>query len=160
MSGEITRVGIVAKRGLRAAGDHLGHLSSWLRDRGIEPIFETDTGSLIDARGETRSRDDLPRDVDLVTIDVSFISLRQILPAVTPVLRPGADVVALVKPQFEAGRAEVRKGVIRDEAVHARVMDEVADAGAEVGLARLASTPSPITGQKGNLEFLLHLRQR
>ena len=68
MSGEITRVGIVAKRGLRAAGDHLGHLASWLRDRGIEPIFETDTGSLIDARGETRSRDDLPRDVDLVVV--------------------------------------------------------------------------------------------
>jgi len=68
MSGEMTRVGIVAKRGLRAAGDHLGHLASWLRDRGIEPIFETDTGSLIDARGETRSRDDLPRDVDLVVV--------------------------------------------------------------------------------------------
>ena len=85
--------------------------------------------------------DDLPGPVDLVTIDVSFISLRQILPAVTPVLRPGADVVALVKPQFEAGRTEVRKGIIRDPAVHARVLEEVAAAGAEVGLSRVASTP-------------------
>ena len=101
---------------------------------------------------------DLPGPVDFVCIDVSFISLRQILPAVTPVLRSSADVVALVKPQFEAGRAEVRKGIIRDPAVHARVLDEVEAAGAEVGLSRVASTPSPITGQKGNVEFLVHFR--
>jgi 23S rRNA (cytidine1920-2'-O)/16S rRNA (cytidine1409-2'-O)-methyltransferase len=100
---------------------------------------------------------DLPSAVDLVTIDVSFISLRQILPVVPPLLRPGADVVALVKPQFEAGRAEVGKGIIHDAAIHARVLEEVAAAGAEVGLRRVASTPSPITGQKGNVEFLLHL---
>jgi 23S rRNA (cytidine1920-2'-O)/16S rRNA (cytidine1409-2'-O)-methyltransferase len=101
---------------------------------------------------------DLPGRVDIVTIDVSFISLRQILPAVPPVLAPGADVVALVKPQFEAGRAEVRKGIIRDPAIQARVLDEVAVAAGEVGLRRAGSTTSPITGQKGNVEFLLHLR--
>ncbi len=102
--------------------------------------------------------DDLPGSVDIVVIDVSFISLRQILPNVPPLLKPGADVVALVKPQFEAGRTEVRKGVIRDPEVHSRVVDEVASAAAEVGLTRVASTPSPITGQKGNVEFLVHLR--
>ena len=100
----------------------------------------------------------LPSTVDLVTIDVSFISLTRILPVVPPLLRPGADVVALVKPQFEAGRSEVRKGIIRDAAVHERVLDEVATAGAEVGLTRVASIPSPITGQKGNVEFLVHLK--
>ena len=101
---------------------------------------------------------DLPGQVDVVTIDVSFISLRQILPVVPPLLRPGADVVALVKPQFEAGRAEVRNGVIRDAGVQARVLEEIVAAAAAVGLTRVASTPSPITGQKGNVEFLLHLR--
>lgn len=101
---------------------------------------------------------DLPGPVDIVVIDVSFISLRQILPVVPPVIRPGGDVVALVKPQFEAGRAEVRKGVIRDSAIHFRVLDEVAAAAAGVGLTRLASTASPITGAKGNQEFFLHLR--
>jgi 23S rRNA (cytidine1920-2'-O)/16S rRNA (cytidine1409-2'-O)-methyltransferase len=101
---------------------------------------------------------DLPGPVDLVSIDVSFISLRQILPAVTSVLCAGADIVALVKPQFEAGRTEVRKGVIRDPAVHARVIEEVTGAGAEVGLSRMALTQSPITGQKGNIEFLVHFR--
>ena len=101
---------------------------------------------------------DIPGPVDFVAIDVSFISLRQILPVVPPLLRPGADVVALVKPQFEAGRAEVRKGVIRDDAVHLRVVDEIVAAAAGVGLTRMGSTSSPITGQKGNVEFLLHLR--
>jgi 23S rRNA (cytidine1920-2'-O)/16S rRNA (cytidine1409-2'-O)-methyltransferase len=101
---------------------------------------------------------DLPGRVDIVTIDVSFISLRQILPAVPPVLRPNADVIALVKPQFEAGRGEVRKGVIRDAGVQARVLEEVSAAARDVGLSPVASTASPITGAKGNVEFLLHLR--
>jgi NAD+ kinase len=68
MNGQITRVGIVAKRGLRAAADHLDQLSSWLRVRRIEPLFDTDTGALTSAGGERRSRDDLPREVDLVVI--------------------------------------------------------------------------------------------
>jgi len=68
MSREMTRVGIVAKRGLRAAADHLDQLASWLRARRIEPFFDTDTGTLTNAAGETRSRDDLPRDVDLVVV--------------------------------------------------------------------------------------------
>jgi 23S rRNA (cytidine1920-2'-O)/16S rRNA (cytidine1409-2'-O)-methyltransferase len=106
----------------------------------------------------TLTLDMLPGKVDLVTIDVSFISLSRILPVIPPVLQPGADIVALVKPQFEAGREEVRKGIIRDTAVHARVLDEVSAAAAEVGLTRVASTPSPITGQKGNVEFLAHFR--
>ena len=101
---------------------------------------------------------DLPGPVDVVSIDVSFISLRQILPVLPPLLRPGADVIALVKPQFEAGREEVRKGVIHDPVVHTRVLREVTDAAAAVGLAKHGSEPSPITGQKGNVEFLLHLR--
>jgi 23S rRNA (cytidine1920-2'-O)/16S rRNA (cytidine1409-2'-O)-methyltransferase len=101
---------------------------------------------------------DLPGPVDIVTIDVSFISLRQILPVVPPVLRPRGDVVALVKPQFEAGRAEIRKGVIHDAAIQARVVDEVSTAARKVGLTPVASTTSPITGAKGNVEFLLHLR--
>lgn len=101
---------------------------------------------------------DLPGPVDIVCIDVSFISLRQILPVVPPLLRSEADVIALVKPQFEAGRVEVRKGVIRDESIRARVLEEIRDAAAAVGLTTAAVTPSPITGQKGNVEFLMHLR--
>ncbi len=100
----------------------------------------------------------VPGPMDFVSIDVSFISLRQILPVVRPLLAPGADVVALVKPQFEAGRGEVGKGVVHDTAVHTRVVEEIATAAREVGLTPQASTPSPVTGAKGNVEFLLHLR--
>lgn len=100
----------------------------------------------------------LPGPVDLVVIDVSFISLKQILPTLPPLLAPDADVIALVKPQFEAGRDEVRKGIIKDPAVHARVLQDVSTAAREVGLSPVASTRSPITGAKGNIEFLLHLR--
>jgi 23S rRNA (cytidine1920-2'-O)/16S rRNA (cytidine1409-2'-O)-methyltransferase len=99
------------------------------------------------------------RPLDLVTIDVSFISLRMILPAVPALLAPRADVVALVKPQFEAGRAEVGKGgIVRDPAVHARVLAEVQAAARSLGLAWRATLPSPITGAEGNEEFLMHLR--
>ena len=101
---------------------------------------------------------DLPGPIDLVCIDVSFISLRQILPVIPPLLRADPDVILLVKPQFEASRAEVGKGVIHDAAIHARVVEEIRVAAAAVGLTRAASTPSPITGQKGNAEFLLHLQ--
>jgi 23S rRNA (cytidine1920-2'-O)/16S rRNA (cytidine1409-2'-O)-methyltransferase len=105
--------------------------------------------------------DQLPEDArafDLVTIDVSFISLRHILPVVPPLLRPGGHVVALVKPQFEAGRDEVGKGgIVRDAVVHARVVDDVAAAAVRVGLERVAVEPSPVPGAEGNLEFLLHL---
>ncbi|MGE0593179.1 MAG: TlyA family RNA methyltransferase [Vicinamibacterales bacterium] len=102
--------------------------------------------------------DILPAPVDIVVIDVSFISLAHIFPTVPALLRPGADVVTLVKPQFEAGREHVRKGIVRDPVVHAAVLDRVAGVAAAVGLTTVARTTSPITGSKGNVEFLLHLR--
>ena len=111
----------------------------------------------------TLTPDQLPpeaRPVQIVTIDVSFISLRYILPVLPPLLAADADVVALVKPQFEAGRSEVGKGgIVRDEAVHARVTEEVTVAASELGLSRTGLTESPITGMDGNREFLIHLRQ-
>jgi 23S rRNA (cytidine1920-2'-O)/16S rRNA (cytidine1409-2'-O)-methyltransferase len=96
----------------------------------------------------------------VITVDVSFISLRHILPVVPALLAPGADVVALVKPQFEARREEVGKGgVIRELAVQARVVDEVVAAANTLGLTGTGLIESPITGMEGNREFLLRLRQ-
>lgn len=110
----------------------------------------------------TLTRADLPdlgAGANLVTIDVSFISLRHILPVVPALLAPGGAVVALVKPQFEAGRRDVgRGGLVTDPAVHARVVAEVSDAAAGVGLVRVGLVPSPVTGAHGNQEYLLHLR--
>jgi 23S rRNA (cytidine1920-2'-O)/16S rRNA (cytidine1409-2'-O)-methyltransferase len=110
----------------------------------------------------TLAADQLPADARLfgiATVDVSFISLRLVLPAIVPLMAREADVLALVKPQFEAGRNEVRKGgLVRDSAVHARVIQEVSAAADALGLTRLAVTESPITGTEGNREFFLHLR--
>jgi 23S rRNA (cytidine1920-2'-O)/16S rRNA (cytidine1409-2'-O)-methyltransferase len=97
--------------------------------------------------------------VDLIVADVSFISLRLVWPALPALARPGADVVALVKPQFEVGRALVGKGgIVRDEAARARALDEVAAAAAALGYTVRGKATSPITGGKGNVELLLHLR--
>ena len=89
----------------------------------------------------------------------SFISLRHIFPVLPALIAKGADIVALVKPQFEAGREAVGKGgLVTNAAVHARVIDDVTAAASEVGLHRRALVDSPITGAEGNKEFLLHLR--
>jgi 23S rRNA (cytidine1920-2'-O)/16S rRNA (cytidine1409-2'-O)-methyltransferase len=104
---------------------------------------------------------DVPHRVDLVTIDVSFISLALILPEVPRRLTPGADVIALVKPQFEAGRGEVGKGgLVTDPAVHDAVVARVTRDARAAGFDRAGLIPSPITGATGNREFLMHLRLR
>lgn len=96
---------------------------------------------------------------DIVTIDVSFISLAHILPVVPPLLDPNGHVIALVKPQFEAQRGEVGKGgIVRDEQVRARVVNEVIAAADKLGLRRAGLAESPIEGMEGNREFLVYLR--
>ncbi len=112
----------------------------------------------------TLTADQLPaaaRSFAVITMDLSFISLRQVLPAIAPLLDADGDLVALVKPQFEAGRDEVGKGgLVRDAAVQARAVDDVAGVADALGLTRVAATDSPITGAEGNREFFLHLRRR
>lgn len=107
---------------------------------------------------------DLPPDLrqfDLVTIDVSFISLRHVLPVVPPVLAPGGSVIALIKPQFESRREEVGKGgIVRDATVQARVVAEIVAAADTLGLVRAGLVDSPITGMEGNREYLVWLRPR
>ncbi len=96
-----------------------------------------------------------------VSIDVSFISLRHIFPVLPPLVAAASPIVALVKPQFEAGRHDVGKGgLVHDPEIHARVVREVTAAAAEVGLTREGLVESPITGSHGNKEFLLLLRSR
>ncbi len=103
----------------------------------------------------------LPEPVDLVTVDVAFISLRQVLPATRRLLlQPGGNIVALLKPQFEAARREVRKGgVIRDPQVHARLIGRFAAWCVKNGLRVLGLTASPLLGPAGNREFFFHLRE-
>jgi 23S rRNA (cytidine1920-2'-O)/16S rRNA (cytidine1409-2'-O)-methyltransferase len=101
----------------------------------------------------------IPERCTLAVIDVSFISLRLVLPVLPSLLGPGAPVVALVKPQFEVGKGKVGKGgIVRDDEERRQAVADVAAAARALGFAVLGETTSPITGGKGNVEFLLHLR--
>ena len=166
----------VAVNGRRAldVGASTGGFTDVLLQRGARDVIALDVGRgqldwklRTDPRVIVRegvnaralSEADVPHAVDLVTIDVAFISLRYILPALPPRLAAHTDIVALVKPQFEAGRQDVGKGgLVLDPAVHERVIAEVSDAALHAGFTRVNVTPSPITGATGNREFFLHLQ--
>jgi len=104
--------------------------------------------------------EDLPEAVDLATIDVSFISLTKVLPAVVELVKPGGQIIALIKPQFEVGPREVGKGgVVRDPALHRRVVEKIKNFATGLELTILGVTESPILGPAGNKEFLIHLKR-
>lgn len=101
----------------------------------------------------------IPEPIDLAVMDVSFISIRLVLPAVKQLLKPGADYICLIKPQFEAGREEVgKKGVVRDEQVHIRVVNEILSFAPGIGLSVMGLDYSPIKGPEGNIEYICHLK--
>lgn len=104
--------------------------------------------------------DQFPCRFELATVDVSFISLTKILPSLRPCLSENADCIALIKPQFEVGKGEVgRGGIVTDPGKHRRVLSEIADYAAGIGLLPLGIIESPILGADGNREFLIHLRR-
>lgn len=99
----------------------------------------------------------IPEAIDLVVIDVSFISLENVVPAVLPFLRPGGDILALIKPQFEVGRAQVGKGgIVRDAGARDAAVARITGVLVRSGFAVQGLIPSPITGQDGNVEYLIH----
>jgi 23S rRNA (cytidine1920-2'-O)/16S rRNA (cytidine1409-2'-O)-methyltransferase len=107
----------------------------------------------VDARKLTPAL--IPEPLAFAAVDVSFISLKLVLPPALALLRPPAWLVALIKPQFEAGRRHLKKGVVRDPQVHAAVCDDIAAVVAAQGLQVVGVIPSPITGGDGNHEFLI-----
>jgi len=154
------------------AGASTGGFTDVLLARGARRVFAVDVGHgqllprlASDPRVEVLDRTNLrtlaslPEPVGLATLDLSFISLRLVLDPVRRLLAPGGRVVALVKPQFEAGRADVpRGGVVRDPAVQRRVLVQLAADAREAGLAAVDLVASPRTGRQGNREFLALLR--
>ncbi|MFP4323263.1 MAG: TlyA family RNA methyltransferase [Anaerolineales bacterium] len=123
------------------------------------PRLRNDPRVVVMERTNARYVDTLPEAVSFVSIDASFISLRLLLPAVERWLTPDAAIVALVKPQFEAGKQDVGKGgVIKDVAVHRRVLGDVLGFASERGFHLHGLIPSPLPGPKGNLEYLAWLR--
>jgi 23S rRNA (cytidine1920-2'-O)/16S rRNA (cytidine1409-2'-O)-methyltransferase len=105
--------------------------------------------------------EDVPEPVDLVTVDLSFISVTKVLGALLPLARPGARFLILVKPQFELERGLVgRGGIVRDPALHQRAIEQVRSAAEALGMEILGVRPSHVTGAGGNQEFFLHARKR
>jgi 23S rRNA (cytidine1920-2'-O)/16S rRNA (cytidine1409-2'-O)-methyltransferase len=155
-------------------GASTGGFTDVLLQRGASRVYALDVGrgqlaealrrdprviSMERVNARELQRDSLPGRISLATIDVSFISLRLVIgPVASTFEEEGGDLIALVKPQFEAGRGETKGGVVRDAAVHARVLREVAEAGAADGLEPLRAIASPILGPEGNREFLLRVR--
>lgn len=104
--------------------------------------------------------DDISELLDFASIDVSFISLSKVLPAVNGILKDDGSIVCLIKPQFEAGREKVGKhGVVRDPSVHVDVIDSVIKTACSLGLNSIGLTYSPITGPEGNIEYLLYCKK-
>ena len=152
-------------------GSSTGGFTDVLLSRGAAKVFAVDVGtnqlawklrqdSRVVVHEQTNARyltaEIVPEPVDIVVCDASFIGLSKVLGPALGLAKPGAKLVALVKPQFEAGRDEVGKGgVVRDPSVHRRVYEEAADWVASQGWAVLGVVESPITGPEGNVEFLL-----
>jgi 23S rRNA (cytidine1920-2'-O)/16S rRNA (cytidine1409-2'-O)-methyltransferase len=149
-------------------GASTGGFTDCLLQRGASRVYAIDVGYgqldwrlrnddrvVVVERTNARYLESLPEPVDLVTADVSFISLELILPTAAGWLRPKGQVVALIKPQFEAGRREVGKGgVVRDPEVHRDVMQRIIGAASVLGLGLRGLVTSPLRGPAGNVEFL------
>jgi len=122
--------------------------------------IRNDKRVIVMERVNARYLDLLPEPLDLAVADVSFISLKLILPVIQRLLTPRGQVVVLVKPQFEAGKGLVGKGgVVRDPAVHRQVLEDVLAFSETTGFANLGLIPSPLRGPSGNIEFLLWLSE-
>lgn len=170
---DVFGIDVTARRALDV-GASTGGFTDVLLQKGAATVVALDVGrGQLDWRLRTDPRvvvreginaralaaSDVPARVDLATVDVSFISLGHIFPALSAVLTTPADVVVLVKPQFEAGRHHVEKGgLVTDPAVHQAVIERVTAEAASQHLRFIAMSPSPITGATGNREFFLHLR--
>ena len=155
-------------------GASTGGFTDCLLQRGARRVYAVDVGyGQLDSRLRTDarvvllervnarflSRAQVPEPIALAALDLSFISVRLVLPAVVPLVQAGGSVVVLVKPQFEAGREEVpRGGVVRSEITRHRVLSEIEEFGSGLGLGRLGTISSPIRGARGNEEFLAGFR--
>jgi 23S rRNA (cytidine1920-2'-O)/16S rRNA (cytidine1409-2'-O)-methyltransferase len=154
-------------------GASTGGFTDVLLQRGAVRVYALDVGrgqlaerlrhdervvSMERTNARTLSATTLPEPVSLITFDVSFISLGLVLGPAASTLAPGpSDMVALVKPQFEAGRDRVIRGVVRDRAVHLDVLRDVARKARDLGIGTRNVIPSPILGPEGNREFLAHM---
>ena len=170
LSFDIDVTGVVALD----VGASTGGFTDCLLQKGARKVYAVDVGyGQIDWKLRTDRRvilfektnvryfsgEGIEDDIDLTVIDVSFISLKLVLPVAAGLTREGGAILTLIKPQFEAGRSEVNKGVVRDPTVHRRVVDDMTAFSTGQGLDVVGVCDSPITGPAGNREFFLYARK-
>ena len=156
-------------------GASTGGFTDCMLQKGAEKVFAIDVGyGQLDWKLRNDNRvinmektnirhldlNTVDKDIDFISIDVSFISLKLVFPVASQMLGPDGSIVCLVKPQFEAGREQVgKKGIVRDRDVHKEVIVNVIEYGNNNGLHAHGLTFSPVTGAKGNIEYLLYLKK-
>ena len=182
----VSRGGLKLERAIRAfaldlsgltcldVGSSTGGFTDCMLQNGASKVYSVDVGygqlawqlrtdprvvNLERTNARYLTREQIPEETDFFSVDVSFISLKIILPAVRPLLKDGGKAVCLIKPQFEAGREKVgKKGVVREKETHMEVVRMVMDFALSIGFGVLGLAFSPIKGPEGNIEYLLYLQ--
>lgn len=183
----VSRGGLKLERAIRAfaldlsgltcldVGSSTGGFTDCMLQNGASKVYSVDVGygqlawqlrtdprvvNLERTNARYLTREQIPEEIDFFSVDVSFISLKIILPAVRSLLKDGGKAVCLIKPQFEAGREKVgKKGVVRDKAVHEEVVQMICDFAVENGYSVQGLTFSPVKGPEGNIEYLVFLQK-
>lgn len=155
-------------------GASTGGFTQVLLSKGAKHVYAVDVGkyqfhsslindSRITVREGTHIKDvnksDFIEDPSLIVIDISFISLEKVLPKASELLSTHGDIIALIKPQFEVGKENVGKGIVRDPVLHKSVCDKISEIGKSLGFEVFGPINSPIEGGDGNIEFLIHLKK-
>ncbi len=156
-------------------GASTGGFTDCMLQNGARKVYSVDSGSgqlAEKLRADARvvnlektnfryiTKNDIPEQADFVSVDVSFISLRLILPALSPLMRDGGEAVCLIKPQFEAGRENVgKRGVVKDPRTHIKVIENVCGYASQTGFSVMGLDFSPIKGPEGNIEYLVYLKK-
>ncbi len=167
-------VGFVGKTAMDV-GASTGGFTDCMLKHGAEKVYAVDVGyGQLDTklRNDPRvillertnirylEREKIPDSIDIATVDVSFISLKTVMPRILEFIKPGGEIIALIKPQFEAGRADVGKGgVVRDEVKRLTAVKGVEESMKSLGLSVAGLVECPVRGPKGNIEYLIYLRR-
>jgi 23S rRNA (cytidine1920-2'-O)/16S rRNA (cytidine1409-2'-O)-methyltransferase len=171
LSGALEKLGISVSGKIAAdLGSSTGGFTDCLLQKGAQKVYAVDVDTrqldwrlredsrviLIEKNARYLDKDDFADPLDIITADLSFISILKVLPAVKGFIGAGTLLV-LIKPQFEAGKGQVgKKGVVRDPRLHEKVLEKMIEEGEKVGFRTVGLSRSPIRGQKGNREFFLH----
>ena len=155
-------------------GTSTGGFTDFLLKRGVKRVYDVDVGYgqfdyslrndkrvILLERTNARylTQKEIPEQLDLIVMDVSFISIVKILPALTPLMKEESSIISLIKPQFEGKREYLKKGIVKDKGIHKEILFNLIDNISRIGLCVTDATYSPVKGKKGNIEFFFLIKK-